>query len=86
MTKGKPKSIPHFASLDELTDFFDSHDLGEYLNQTQETDFEVDIQKRTHVFALNEDIAEKLTKIALSKQVSSEELINSWLREKVHDA
>ncbi len=86
MTKGKPKNIPHFASLGELIDFFDSHDLGEYLNQKQETDFEVDIQKRTHVFALNEDIAEKLTKIALSKQVSPEELINSWLREKVHDA
>ena len=86
MTKEKPKSIPHFASLDELIDFFDSHDLGEYLNQIQETDFEVDIRKRTHVFALNEDITEKLTKIALSKQVSSEELIYSWLREKVHDA
>jgi len=83
MAEGKARKIPHFASLDELVDFFDTHDMGEYLDQMPESHFEVDIKKHTHLFAIDEDIVEKLTEIASSKQASSEELINSLLREKI---
>ncbi|MGQ9630092.1 MAG: hypothetical protein ACUVXI_07215 [bacterium] len=38
------KNLPHFGSLDELVEFFDSHDLGEYWDQMPEVDFEVDIK------------------------------------------
>lgn len=39
--------MPHFASLDELVEFFDTHDLGEYWDQMPEAHFEVDIKRRT---------------------------------------
>ncbi|HIE28464.1 TPA: hypothetical protein EYP66_14385 [Candidatus Poribacteria bacterium] len=48
-----------------------------------EAQFEVNIQRRTHLFTLEEDLADKLTEIALSMQVPSSELINSWLRQKI---
>ncbi len=75
--------MPHFASLDEFVEFFDTHDLGEYCDGMSEAHFEVDIQRRTHLFALDEELADKLTEIALSRKISSTELINSWLREKI---
>ena len=83
MAESKLKAIPHFASLDELVGFFDTHDLGEYWEQMPEAHFEVDIKRRTHLFALDEELADKLTEIALSRQVPSGVLINSWLREKI---
>jgi hypothetical protein len=83
MAESESKNMPHFASLDDLVEFFDTHDMGDYWDQMPEAHFEVDIQRQTHLFAIDEDIVEKLTEIALSKQVSPEELINSWLRERI---
>ena len=83
MAESKSQNMPNFASLDDLVEFFDTHDLGEYWDGMPEAHFEVDIQRRTHLFALDEELADKLTEIALSRQVPSTELINSWLREKI---
>ena len=83
MVESKSDTMPRFASLDELVEFFDTRDLGEYWDQMPEAHFEVDIKRRTHIFALDEDLADRLTKIALSEQVPSVVLINSWLREKI---
>ncbi len=80
--ENKPK-IPDFRSLDELLEFFDSHDLGEYWDQMPEANFEVDIKRRTHLFALDADLASELTTIAKSRQMSSEALINTWVKEKI---
>ena len=83
MTKKHEHTLPHFATLDQLTEYFDTHDLGEYLDNMPEVHVDVDLQERKHIFALDDDIVEKLTKIALSEKMPSEVLINSWLREKI---
>jgi hypothetical protein len=75
--------LPQFSSLDKLVEFFETHDMGEYWENLPEVHFEVDIQRRSHLFALDEDVAEKVTAIAKAKQVTSKNLINEWLREKV---
>lgn len=82
-SKSKSKSLPRFRSLDELVEFFDTHDLGEYWDEMPEAHFEVDIKRRTHLVAIDAKLANKLTQIARARQTSSEELINSWLREKI---
>jgi hypothetical protein len=86
MAKNNGQILPHFVSSDELVEYFDTHDLGDYLENLTEVSFDVDIQKRRHVFTIDEDIAEKLTEIASIRNVPSEVLINSWLREKTLDA
>jgi len=83
MAKTKSKNIPRFRSLDELVEFFDTQDMGEYLKEMSEAKFEVDIKRRTHLFALDAELAIKLTEIAKSKRTSSESLINAWLKEKI---
>jgi len=81
--KSEAKSLPHFRSLEELVEFFDSHDLGEYLDQMPEVDFEVDIKREVHLIALDAELANKLAEIARSRQTSPEALVNAWVREKI---
>lgn len=85
MKKSENKILPHFSSLDELVNFFDTHDMGEFYEQMPEADFEVDIKRRKYLFALDAEVAKKLTEIAKSKQITSEALANVWLIEKIKE-
>ena len=83
MEENEAKRFPEFETIDEMVEFFDNQDLGDYIDQMPEVDFEVDLKRRVYTVTLEIDLAEKLTEIARSKQISSEELVNSWVREKV---
>jgi len=85
MTKSKPKNLPRFGSLDELVKFFETHDLGEYWTEMPEAHFEVDIKRKTHLFAIDTELADKLTEIAKNRETSSATLINAWLKEKIQE-
>lgn len=85
MEKSKAKKLPPLKSLDKLIKFFDKHDMGEYWDKMPEVKFEVDIKRRVHLFSLDLEIESKLTEIAKSKHISSEKLINRWLKEKVQE-
>ncbi|MGQ9625824.1 MAG: CopG family antitoxin [Anaerolineae bacterium] len=85
MARSKSNSLPKFSSLEELVEFFDTHDMGEYWDSMPEAHFEINIKGRTHLFALDEDLAERLTAIAKAKHVPSERLINTWLKEKLFE-
>ncbi len=80
MAKSK---MPKFDSLTNLVEFFDTHDMGDYLEDMREVDSDINITKRTHLIALDEDLAQQVTAIAKAKRVSSKNLVNQWLREKV---
>ena len=85
-SKKKQKSIPkHFANIDEASDFWDKHDLADYLNNTKATDFDVDIQRRVFFTALEPELAKKLTDIARKQGITTETLINVWLAEKMEE-
>jgi CopG antitoxin of type II toxin-antitoxin system len=86
MAGSKSKALPKFESLDELVKFFDTYDMGEYWDQMQEADFDIEIKRRKHLVAIDEELVPKLNQIAKSKRVSSEKLINTWLKEKISKA
>ena len=83
MAKNKAEALPKFESVDVLVDFFDTHDLGDYLDQMPEVQFDVDLQRKERLFALDADISVKLIEIARAKNVPTEILINTWLRAKL---
>jgi hypothetical protein len=85
-SKSKSSALPQFHSLDELVEFFETHDTGESWDHLPTVDFEVDIKRRRPLFAIDEELADKLTEIAKAKQVPSEALINAWLREKISES
>ena len=86
MARNRSKSMPSSRSLDDLVKFFDTHDTGEYWDQLPEAHFDVNIKRRKHLIAIDAEISAKLTEIAQSKKVSSQKLINSWLKEKIRKA
>ena len=86
MAKNKSKSMPSSRSLDALVKFFDTHDTAEYWEQLPEAHFDVNIKRRKHLIAIDAEISGKLTEIAQSKKISSQRLINTWLKEKIRKA
>ena len=86
MRNNKPKRDPlpqHFKSLEEAAEFWDNHDLTDYWDLTREAHFNVSIERRVFVTALEPQLAKKLTEVARKHGVTSETLINVWLTEKL---
>lgn len=74
---------PQFDSVEALTDFFDSNDMGEYFDEMPEVQFDVAIARRSFLVSVDEQLMQKLVELAKSQQTSTELLVNSWLEEKV---
>lgn len=85
MRNEQGETFPQSASTDELIAYFDTHDLGDVLEDLPEVEFEVALQRRPHLFVLDADLIEPLDAIAARQQIPSESLINSWLREKLSE-
>ena len=85
MAENKNNNLPTFKSLDSLTSFFDENDMGDYVENMPEADFDVRIDRRMHFVAVDEEVAERLSEISKTEHVSSGAIVNSWLREKISD-
>lgn len=86
MPENKSKKLPQFNSSQELVEFFDTHDLGEYESQLPEVNFEVDIKRDRYLVSIDGHLMSQLLEAAKSQQVSVELLVNSWLKEKLLQA
>ncbi len=75
----------HFATIEEAAEFWDSHDLADYWDLTEEVDFDVDVRRRRYLVALDPDLAEQLITEAHKRGLSTETLINLWLSEKLRE-
>lgn len=73
-----------FATLEEAGEFWGSHDLADYWDSTEEIAFEVDLQSRRYLVAVDPELAKELTTVAHQRGLSTETLINLWLNEKLH--
>ena len=76
--------LPEFESTEQLVEFFDTHDMGEY--DLPEVEFDVDIQRRTFLVPVDKKLMKGLLHAAQAQHTSTEELVNSWLAEKVGQA
>ena len=76
--------LPKFDSIGDLVEFFDAHDMGEY--GLPEAQFEVDIQKRACLIAVDEALMEKLSRAANARHISTQALVRLWLEEKAAHA
>jgi len=67
-------------------EFFDTHDLGDSWDQMPEAAFDIDLQRRTHLVAVDEDLVARIVEVARTRRISSEALVNALLREKLAGA
>jgi hypothetical protein len=83
--KEKPEPIPDkFATPEEAGEFWDSHDLADYWEQTEpRQDITFRIKRREYLVAVVPSIARRLRIVARQRGLSSEALANQWLKERL---
>lgn len=86
MAKSKSKKLPKFESLDKLVEFFETNDTSKYWDEMPEVDFDISIKKKTHLVAIDDELAKEVSEIARSRKVTSEKLINSWIKDRLSKA
>jgi hypothetical protein len=79
-------SLPKFASAEQLAEFFDTHDFGDYEESLPEVEFQVDLKSRRHFVDLDGDLLRQVQQIAQKRHVTPTSLIESWIREKAEQA
>jgi hypothetical protein len=75
----------HFSSIKEAAEFWDTHDLTDYWDLTEDVNFEVDLQRRRYLVSLDPDLAKKLSEEAHVRGLSTETLVNLWLSDKLKE-
>jgi hypothetical protein len=81
--KDKLSSISKSSTIEEMAEFWDTHDVTDFEDDTYEVEMEFDIQFRSHYVAIDPDLLQGLRKAAASRGLSAESLINLWLQEKL---
>ena len=82
MPRDKTERIPkHFRSLEEAGAFWDTHDLADYWDQTEEVPASFRLKRRRHLLAIEQGLARQLHAAAEARGVSPETIANLWLRE-----
>jgi hypothetical protein len=85
MSEGKETSVTSISkshSPEEIGEFWDTHSLADYWEQTREVEFEVTAQRRRRV-TLDPDIYEQIQAEAHTRGIQPETLINLWLAERL---
>ena len=83
MKKNKKIKISKAKNYEELSEFWEVHDLADYWDQTQPAYFEIDIQSQITYYAIDSELAASLHKIAKKRGISANTLLNLWIQEKV---
>lgn len=74
--------VPNFKNLEEEVEFWETHDLTEYRDYWREVkDVKINLDSRR--LRLENDLAQKIGRIARQRGVSSETLMNLWLQQKL---
>lgn len=75
-------SISHARTIEEIGEFWDSHDLTDFEDQTHAVEIEVRLPHRRRV-ALAPALAGRLEQRARRDGVSVETLVNLWVAERL---
>ena len=82
--KKKRDPIPEsFNSVAEAAEFWDTHSLADYWDQTKEVKGRIDVGRKVYVTALEPNLFKKLGECSKRQGVSAETLVNLWLTERV---
>jgi hypothetical protein len=77
--------ISKASTLDGVADFWDTHSLADYEDQTTEVEFEIRAKPR-HRVTLDPDVYDRLQAEAHLRGVVPETLVNLWLAERLQNA
>ena len=81
MPKSKREPIPkQFQTLEQAGEFWDTHDLADYWDQTGDAALSFQLKRKRHLVSIAPAVARDLRAAAKSRGVSAETIANKWLR------
>jgi len=83
MPEDKVSSISHARTLEEMAEFWDTHSLADYEEQTYEVEMTFDPSARRTVVNIEPELMAEILRVARERRVSAQTLINVWLRQYV---
>lgn len=75
-------SISKARTINEIAEFWDTHSLADYWEQTHEVEFEVRVQRRRRI-ALDPEVYAQIEAQARARGILPETLIHLWLLERL---
>lgn len=80
------KTIPQTSSYHEIAEFWDTHSLADYWEQTEPAEFEIDPQaRRRYLVALDPGLLKRVRQIAHSRGLATESLVNLLLEQRLQE-
>lgn len=80
--KLKTTSISNAGSLEEIAEFWDTHSLDDYWDQTHEVKFEVRAKRRRRI-TIDPEVFSQVETQARTRGILPETLVNLWLIERL---
>ena len=80
----KHKKIPEFDNYEKMAEFWDTHSLADYRDQTEPVEFDILPQaRRRYLVPVDQDLLDRVHKVARILRQSTETLVNLLLEERL---
>ena len=80
------KTIPEMDSYEQIGEFWDTHSLADYWDQTEPAEFEISPQaRRRYLVAVDPDLLKRVQQLAQRRGLATESLINLLLEQRLHE-
>ena len=80
------KKIPEFKSYEEMAEFWDTHSLADYWEQTEPAEFEISRHaRRRYLIAVDRDLLSRVQRVARIRGLSTESLVNLLLEQRLNE-
>jgi hypothetical protein len=81
--KRNRSTLSKASSYRKIGEFWDTHDLGEFWEQTKPVRMAVSLEPEADYYGVEHELSAKLLKVAVKRGVSAQTLVNLWLQEKL---
>jgi hypothetical protein len=74
--------ISQSRSINEMAEFWETHDATDYDDRTHEVTMEFDLGTHHHYIAVDPELLVRLRRLAQARGITLESLANLWLQER----
>jgi hypothetical protein len=80
------KTIPKMQDYEQIAEFWDTHSLADYWEQTEPAEFEISPDaRRRYLVAVDPGVLNRVQRLAHSRGLSTESLVNLLLEQRLRE-
>ncbi|HLA28402.1 MAG TPA: CopG family antitoxin [Syntrophales bacterium] len=83
--KRSKSSLSQGKSYREIGEFWDSHDLDAFWDQTRDADFSVEVRSEVTYYAIDRSLSQQIQDMARKRGIAADTLINLIVQEKIQE-